>query len=178
MSKAQSLYQPDLGVSGSYRILGSVERGLADEHLPTLKQRISHALNQYPELAEYTITVGKKREEDKWYAEADWTNDIIYLPTHELCPYVTISHELSHLAIKNLKEDDQDVPVTSEEFCSIFTIARMKHENIDRSDISYLGKPTVPKEKWPEICQRALDYREDNRNYIQKCKQWLGIIDG
>jgi len=40
-----------------------------------------------------------------------------------------------------------------------------------------LGEPTVPKEEWPEICERALEYRENNHDYIQQCKRWLGIID-
>lgn len=175
MTTAETLYNPTRGATGHYRVLGSVERDLPEKELSNLKRRLQHALYQYPELDSITVTVGKKREEDEWFAEADWTNDIILLPTHTTCPYVTICHELSHLAIKKHKERGEDVPITSEEFCSIFTIARMKPERIDRSDISYLGKPEVPKDEWPEICQRALEYREDHRNYIQQCKEWLEI---
>jgi hypothetical protein len=36
-------------------------------------------------------------------------------------------------------------------------------------------RTTVPKDEWPEICQRALDYRDNHRNYIQKCTEWLKI---
>ena len=42
----------------------------------------------------------------------------------------------------------------------------MSPEVIDESRIPYLGKPSVPREEWPGICRRALEYREDHRDYI------------
>jgi hypothetical protein len=177
MSKAQRLYEPTGPGLGSYRILDSVQNDMAEHEVATLKKSLERALKKYPELNDVTVTVGKKRKEDRWYAEADWTNDIIFLPTHELCYYQTICHELSHLAINKLDQRGEDVPLTSEEFCSIFTVARMTEHELGRGDISYIGTPNVPKEEWPEICQRALEYRENHRNYIQKAKEWLKIND-
>jgi len=46
---------------------------------------------------------------------------------------------------------------------------------IDESRIPYLGEPSAPAEEWPEICRRALRYREDHHQYIQQCKEWLGV---
>jgi len=175
MSKAKSLYEPTGPGLGSYRILGSVQNDMTENEVNILKQSLGRGLQKYPELNDVTVTVGKKRKADNWYAEADWTNDIIFLPTHEVCYYQTICHELSHLAINKLDKRGEDVPKTSEEFCSIFTVARMTEHELDRGDISYLGTPNVPKAEWPEICQRALDYREDHRNYIQKAKEWLEV---
>lgn len=169
------LVNPPNGPRGSYRVLGSVERDLDTSELEALKRRVYHALGNFPELASRTVTVGKKPEDHAWYAEADWDNDIIFLPTHEPCPYITICHELGHLAIKILDDRGYDVPTSSEEFCSIFSVARMHHERIDRSHIAYLGEPTVPRAEWPRSCQQALRYREDNHNYIQQCKEWLGV---
>jgi hypothetical protein len=45
----------------------------------------------------------------------------------------------------------------------------------DGVEIPILGEPDVPKDEWPAICQDALEYRENNRNYIQQCKEWLAI---
>lgn len=174
-TKAADLYEPDGESVGSYRILGSVERDLTDDELEALKRRILYALQHFPELNGITVTVGKKPESHSWYAEADTDNNIILLPTHEECPMVTICHELAHLAIYALDERGVDVPRTSEEFTSIFATARMPAQQIDTDHIAYLGHPEVSSEEWPEICQRALEYREDNRNYIQKCKEWLDV---
>jgi len=175
MSSAQHLYETSSIGMGNYRILDVVERELSSKQLQNTKDRLRYALKNFPELNGHTVTVGKKQENDTWYAEADWINDIIFLPTYEECPYITICHELSHLAIKKLEEQGEDVPYTSEEFCSIFAVSRMNPERIDSSRISYLGYPDVSRDKWPEICQQALDYREEHRNYIQKCKEWLEV---
>lgn len=175
MSAAKNLYEPTGPALSSYRVIESVETRLDDDELAALKNRLRNALKYFPELNETTVTVAWKPEDHSWYAEADWNNDLIFLPAHEPCPAITIFHELGHLAIHKLDEQDEDVPVTSEEFCSIFSVARMPVEAIDRDHIAYLGSPEKPREEWPDICQRALEYREDNRNYIQKCKEWLAV---
>jgi hypothetical protein len=70
-----------------------------------------------------------------------------------------------------------DHPLTSEPYCSIKTIARMPPDLVYREHIAYLGTPGVPKDEYPEICQEALEYREEHRNYIQKAIEWLEIND-
>jgi len=174
-ARAAHLYDPVGPSLGSFRVLESVERDLDDANLKGMKKRVQYALKAFPELNNTTVTVGKKPEDHSWYAEADWDNDIIFLPTHEACPAITIYHELGHLAIKKLDERGEDVPVTSEEFCSIFSVARMPVEAIDSNHIAYLGNPGKPREQWPAICQRALEYREEKRNYIQKAQEWLEV---
>jgi hypothetical protein len=175
MSTAQDLYEPTGPRLASYRIIESLETRLAAAELAGLKQRLGAAVRYFPELNDTTVTVAWKPEDHSWYAEADWENDIIYLPAHEPCPAVTIFHELGHLTIYRLDERGADVPVTSEEFCSIFSVARMPPSAIDRDHIAYLGEPSVPREEWPEICQRALEYRTDNHDYIKQCTEWLEI---
>lgn len=175
MSTAEDLYAPSGPSLGSYRVIESVERDLDDGELATLKRRIQSSLRYFPELNETTVTIAKKPEAHRWYAEADSDNDIVFLPTHELCSRTVICHELAHLVIYKLDDAGADVPVTSEEFCSIFAIARMAPEDIDADWISYLGEPSVPREEWPGICRRALEYREDHHNYIQQCQGWLEI---
>lgn len=170
---AEWLYGTTSRGLGAYRVIGSVERDLDEDELSNLKKRLGYALEHFPELNGRTVTVAKKPEDHSWYAEADLNNDIIHLPTHEPCPYITICHELSHLAIKRLDDRGRDVPPSSEEFCSIFGVARMPPDRIDRSRIAYLGYPDVPRQQWPTICRRALDYREQHRNYIQKAQEWL-----
>ena len=76
-----------------------------------------------------------------------------------------------------LSELGEDVPTSSEEYCSIYATTKIDPEQIERDEVMYLGEPTVPKEEWPEICERAPEYRENNHDYIQQCKRWLGIID-
>ena len=172
---ATDLYTLPAPGMGRFRILGSVEADFSESELNRLTTRLARALRFFPELNDVTVTVAKKPESHSWYAEADMNNDIIFLPTHELCPFQTICHELSHLAINKLDEQGVDVPPTSEEFTSILAIARLPPEHLDKSGIAYLGRPSVPRSEWPGICQRALEYREEKRNYIQKCKEWLKV---
>lgn len=174
---ASRLYDPPGPSLGSFRVLDVVEADLSERNLSGLKTRLTYALEHFPELNETTVTIAKKPEDHTWFAEADWVNDIVYLPTHTSCPYITICHELGHLAINVLDERGADVPPSSEEFCSIFSVARMPADRIDSHHISYLGNPQIPRDEWPATCQRALDYREEKRNYIQKCKEWLEVED-
>ena len=62
------------------------------------------------------------------------------------------------------------MPLTSEEFCSIFAMSRMPPELIDENRIPYLGIPKIPIEYVPVLCKKALEYREKHRDYIR----WLG----
>lgn len=168
-------YIPKSVGQGSFRVLGSVERRLDADALEDLKRRVSTSLNLFPELDGRVVTVGWLPESEDAFARADWRNDQILLPTHDHCPTMTICHELAHLAIHIHKQRGDDVPVTSEEFCSIFAVARLREDMIDTDDIAYLGEPDVPRGEWSRICRRALAYRQHSHNYIQQCSEWLGV---
>jgi len=167
----------------NYVLLDSFEDYVAEHFgspLDDVRDWLNTALRYYPELAGETVYVGITHEEITYHGEphamADPYNRIIYLNNGCMAEgYQTLFHELMHLLIRKEVEQGKDRPLTSEEYCSIRTIARMKPGLLYRDDISYLGEPNVPKDEWPEICQRALEYREDHRNYIQKAKEWLKI---
>lgn len=148
--------------------------GQADEDvLESVKQRLPVALKDFPALAHETVNVGVIYENAGAKAQAFGYNRLICLPPDEPTTNVTLWHELGHVAIRVRYENDEDVAKTSETFCSIFSVARMPPEAIDEDRIPYLGEPSVPREEWPDICRRALEYRENNRDYVQQCKKWL-----
>jgi len=150
--------------------------GQADEDvLESVKKRLPVALKDFPALAHETINVGILYENADAQAQAFGYNRLICLPPDEHTTNVTLWHELGHVAIRVRHENGEDVAKTSEEFCSIYSVARMPPEVIDEDRVPYLGEPSVPREEYPEICQRALEYREDHHDYIQQCKEWLGI---
>lgn len=149
--------------------------GLADEDvLESIKKRMSVALRDFPALAHETVNVGVLYENTDASAQAFGYNRLICLPPDEPTTNMTLWHELGHVAIRARYEDNQDVSKTSEEFCSIYSVARMPPDAIDEDRIPYIGEPSVPREEWAGICRRALEYRTDHRNYIQKCQDWLG----
>jgi len=151
-----------------------------DSPLSDVRQWLKTGFNQVPELAGETIYIGITHEEITYHGEphamADPYNRIIYLNQGCMVEgYQTLCHELMHILIRKELEQGKDRPITSEEYCSIRTIAAMDPDLLYRDDIAYLGEPDVPKDDWPEICQRALEYRENHRNYIQQCKGWLEV---
>lgn len=168
-----------------YVLMESFEAYVENEFgssLEEVKRWLRTGLEQFPELAEDTVYVGITHEEITYHGEphamADPYNNIIYLNRGCMAEgYQTLCHELMHLLIYKEDENGKNRPKTSEEYCSIRTIAKMESSMLYRDDISYLGEPEVPKDEWPGICQDALDYREDHRNYIQKAKEWLKIND-
>lgn len=160
---------------GAWRVLEHYG-GQADEDvLESVKKRLPIALRDFPALAHETINVGLLYENADAQAQAFGYNRLICLPPDEHTTNVTLWHELGHVAIRVRHENGEDVAKTSEEFCSIYSVSKMPPEAIDEDRVPYLGEPSVEREKWPEICQRAIEYREDHRNYIQKCKEWLKI---
>lgn len=140
-----------------------------------IRAKMSRALEDFPELAGKTVTVGRTDPDDDVGGRAWFYNLLVNIPPEELTTFMTVYHELAHLAIHVRDERGEDIPHTSEEFCSIFAVARMPPRLIDERRISYLGEPSAPMEEWPEICRRALAYREDNHDYIKQCEAWLGI---
>jgi len=151
-----------------------------DRSLSDIRTWLKTGFNQVPELAGETIYVGITHEDITYHGEphgmADPYNRIVYLNNSCMAEgYQTLCHELMHILIRKEVEQGKDRPITSEEYCSIRTIAQMDADLLYRDGIAYLGVPDAPKDDWPEICQRALDYRENHRNYIQKCTEWLEI---
>jgi len=151
-----------------------------DSSLRDVQKWLKTGLKQYPELAGETIYIGITHEDISYHGEprgmADPYNRIVYLNKDCMKEgYQTLCHELMHILIRNEVEQGKDRPITSEEYCSIRTIAQMDSDLLYRDDIAYFGTPDAPKDEWPEICQRALDYRENHRNYLQKCTEWLEI---
>lgn len=165
---------------GAYRVLESYAATVERETVDHIKLMMKGALTSFPELTGETVNVGGTPDTEFAYARAFVTNRIVCLPRYEdgRRPWWDLLyHELSHLAIEVLWERGEDVPHTSEEFCSIFSTARIPVHRIEWDYIDYLGEPSIPKEEWPEKCQMALNYRERNgpgSHYIKKCKEWLG----
>lgn len=163
---------------GAYRVLESFDRAASEDLRDDVRRRLHRAMRDFPELAHETVTVARldpDRTPDGVTGQAGVLNRLVYLPTEHHSSMQTVYHELAHLAIEIQDEQGEDVPTTSEEYCSILAVSRMPADLIERDDISYLGQPSVPQSEWPEICQRALEYREEHHDYIQQCKQWLGI---
>lgn len=166
---------------GSFRVLETFDRAADGPHEPLrqdVREKISRALKDFPELANETVTVGRLDEDSDAKGRAWFNNRLVFLPTDSTTSFVTMYHELAHLAIAVRNECGEDVPITSERYCSILSVSRMPTELIDEDRIPYLGEPEVPKREWPSICRRSLEYREDHHAYIKKCQEWLGIEGG
>lgn len=158
------------------RVLESYERAVTlEDVLESELQRVRQALDHFPELAAETVNLGLLHEKASAIAKAYSHNRLVCFRPNERTSNVTIYHELGHLAIRVRYERDEDVPRTSEEFCSLFAMARMPADHIDYAEIPYIGEPSAPRDEWPAIAQRALDYREERRNYIQKAKEWYDV---
>lgn len=159
----------------TYRILEPFADTAPSGLLEDIKQRLTTALGHFPALASKTVNVGVLWENTDARARAFGYNRLIEIPTDRYTTNVTLYHELGHLAIRARNEHGEDHPETSEEYCSIYSVARMPPTEIDEDRIPYLGDPGVPKPRWPAICQDALEYRETHHAYIKQCRDWLEI---
>lgn len=164
------------GMAG-WRFLERAADAASGEWIDAMETMIPKAMRAFPALQSETVNVGQVPDSDFAYARAFVNNNVILFPTDHRPSWDVVYHELAHLAIHRRAECGEDVPKTSEEFCSIFAVSRMPPARIERSNIDYLGKPSVTQEKWPGICERALEYREEHRDYIKQCQQWLGVTD-
>lgn len=160
-------------------VLDALAEHLDTKRMRTLETRIKTAIDHFDCLTETTVAVGRLKPEKEYIrnpiAAADPYNRLVYVPIDDPISDVTLFHELAHLDIRLRSEQGDDVPTTSEKYCSIYAIARMPEERIDRDRIAYLGYPSEPRERWPDICRQGLEYREKNHNYIQQTRKWLGI---
>lgn len=168
----------------AYRILESVKERYSDDRLDGLRRQLGTACAHFPYIAHRTVTVGVRQhpgeDHSRWtpYASAEPINYLIRVPVEEHPSNQTVFHEIAHLEIYARAEDGHDIPETSEEFCSIYAVARMPPEWVERDcrdSIAYLGEPAANRKRWPVTCRHALEYREHSRNYIQQCKEWLGV---
>lgn len=175
---AQALEQH---IGPSFRLLESVSERVPSDELDTLKRNLGVACEHFPYLGPKTVTVGVRQnpgaEHSRFtpYASAEPINYFIRLPVESTPSNQVLFHELAHLEIYERDRFTAELPTTSEEFCSIYAVARMPKDMLFRSDIAYLGTPSAPQDEWPSICRRALEYRESNRDYIKQCKEWLEI---
>ena len=166
--------------TASWRVLDTFD-GNVDESKDWLRGKtrttLRQALEHFPELSGETVTVvrldPKVLDRDQAVAQAGPLNRLVYLPTSQVTTLVTMYHELAHLAIAVLDENGADVPTSSEEFCSLFAMARMPVDRIDEERIPYFDEPSIEKERWPEVCRAALEYREHNHANIQQAQRWL-----
>lgn len=166
--------------TGTFRILETFRRNASDDVLEAVGVMTSRALADFPELSGETVTIARLDPDDVadgTRGRAGMLNRIMYLPTDRPTTYVTIYHELGHLAIEILDAEGEDVPTTSEEFCSIFSMARMPPGRVDEDRVPYLGEPAIRRERFPGVCEKALEYREENHDYIKTCSEWLGVGD-
>jgi len=176
-------YQKDgadvVGV-GAYRLLATFTGPASeyDEKLPDdIRSKMQRALDDFPELVGKTVTVGRLNPDEDAAGRAMFFNLLVLYPVDSVTSWTTVYHELGHLAIHVRNQRDEDVPITSEEFCSIFSVARMPTAlRCTRCGRGQSGA-SAPREEWPEICQRALAYREENHDYIKQCREWLGVDD-
>jgi hypothetical protein len=165
----------------SYSFLPAFEDYIedSDADLDDVREMFQRVVPHFTELAGQTIYVGMTHEECTFhgepYAMADPYNMMVYLNTDSLTEYQTLFHEFAHLQIYYENQNGADHPQTSEPYCSILAVSKMPPDMVYREHIAYLGEPDVPNEEYPGICQRALEYRESHRNYIQKAKEWLEI---
>lgn len=173
----------DQEMGPSYRILESLH-SRAEYDLDNLRDQLKLACDHYPQLGGRTVTVGCRQSPGSEhslftpYASAEPVNYYIRLPVETQPSHQVVFHELAHLEIYERERFGAAVPESSEEFCSIYTVARMPPDVLYRDDIAYLGEPSVPKDDWPAICRRALEYRDENganSHYIKRCKEWLQI---
>lgn len=158
----------------NYRLLDPYVDTLADHQVQPIKNELQHGAEAYPELAGVTITVGRMPDDrdnsTDAYAQADPYNNFIRLPVGEIPPNLTVFHELAHLLIYRQHWNGENVPHTSEKYCSLVAVARMTPGLIYTDRVPYFGEPAVPIDDWPEIAQEALTYRQDrgpNSHYIK-----------
>ena len=153
-------------------LLRSMDRHIEKD---TVKLMIEMSLKYFPELKDETIYVGILRENDDAEGRANTHNRIILFKPNKVPTFVTVFHELMHIAIEKVNENGGKLPKT-EEFCSIAAMARMPPNWVDEDAIPYIGAPKIPIpiNLYPELCRRALEYRKQRRDYIRWLRERIG----
>ena len=162
----------------AWRVLEHYAAKADDDALDSVLERMPVALRDFDALAGETVNVGILYENSDDLAQAFGYQRTICLPPDRPISNVTLWHELGHVAIRVRYEDGDDVAKTSEEFCSIFSVARMPPAAIDEDRIPYLGEPAVDAAEWPSICRDVLEYRAErgpHSHYVKEAETRLGI---
>jgi len=134
-----------------------------------LSRKLEVALKYFPELEDETIYVGALPEKAIADAVAEPMDMIIRFNPRVKPTYVTIFHELAHLAIFKRVELGEKLPRWSEKYTSIFAMSRIPPELIDEERIPAVTNfPKHKKHLIPELCRKALEYRERHkRDYVR-----------
>lgn len=164
----------------TFRLLDVYTTTLDGDGVSHVRRRIQAALKAFPALEGHTVTVGRippsvEMRRDP-VARAHPYNHLIELPIGEPPTNMTLFHEIAHLAIYQRYEDGEGLPRTSEEFTSLYALRRMQPGQIYDDRIPYFGEVDAPKDEWPTIADRALDYRDENganSHYLQRAREWF-----
>jgi hypothetical protein len=164
---------------GGFRLLESYGREASQAVCDDTRKRIPLAMKRFPELAGDTVTVACRQPWDTKLGRADMRNRIVWLPADHASTFITVYHELAHLAIQILDEDGHDVAPSSERYTGLFGIARMPPGHVDEQRIPYFDIDyTVSKEQLPAVADHALAYRQSNHDYHQQAIRWLTGEEG
>lgn len=165
----------------TYHLLPTYTKTLSEDGLATVRRQLPPALQAFPTLDGCTVLIGRLPPSIEIrgdpVARAQPTHRLVELPVGEPPSNLTLFHELAHLAIYELHWDGEDLPRTSEEFTSLYALARMPPDLIFRDDIPYFGSVAAPADDWPAIARDALAYRDEhgaNSHYIQRAREWFG----
>ena len=137
-----------------------------DKHkfLSMLESMIPISLKYFPELDHVYVGISGIRCNHKACADTD--NFLVRFRVDLMPTFVTIFHELMHLVQHSI-----DAPKT-EEYCSIYAMARMPEKFVDDT-IPYIGGNPL-KFKLSELCRDAVRYRESGkRDYIMYLRKKL-----
>jgi len=141
-----------------------------------VSMKLKEALKYFPELEGETVYVGVRRKTclGDVRGAADPENNIVFFNPRDPPSYVTVFHELMHLAVAKLRREGRKVPRT-EAYVSIAAVARMPSHLVDENRIPYVVDE-VPEHlapKLPKLCHQALEHRKHRRNYIQYLKKLI-----
>lgn len=165
-----------LRAGSAYRLLEAYAHHAEEDIYEDTRARVSIAMQKFPEFASETISIAAREPWDDKLGRANMRNRIVYLPTEHASTFVTVFHELAHLAIQIRDEQGKDVAPSSERYTGLFGVARMPSERVDECRIPYFGDGSdyaVEGEALPRVAAHALAYRQNNHDYHQQALRWL-----
>ena len=134
--------------------------------------KLDRALDYFPEVIP-PIYIGIT-DTNRFLATVNPSNQIIFWRLDDEPTYITAFHEIAHIAVYLHNKTATEKWPKTEEFASIFAISRMPPELVDEARVPYIGVINEPdKGKLPELCRKALEYRNKGHNYIQFLRKQL-----
>ena len=125
------------------------------------------SLEYFPEISHVYVGITNGNHH---VACADQANNLVSFSPERRPTYVTIFHELMHL----VQYHAPDMPSKSEEFCSIYAMARMPEHLVDKPEIPYIVADFPYSGLLPGLCRKATRYRaKGNRDYVRYLKRKL-----